>query len=99
MPLLEVRDLAVHFRTPGGLVKAVDGISFAVGEGEVLALVGESGSGKSVTSLSVLGLLPAPAGFLAGGEILWRGRDLAGLPERDLRKIRGREIALVFQDP
>lgn len=99
MPLLEVRDLAVHFRSPGGLVKAVDGISFAIDESEVLALVGESGSGKSVTSLSLLGLIPAPAGCLAGGEILWRGRDLAGLPEREMRKIRGKEIALVFQDP
>jgi peptide/nickel transport system ATP-binding protein len=99
MALLEVRDLKTHFRTPSGLVRAVDGISFSVGEGEVLALVGESGSGKSVTSLSIMGLVPRPAGFHAGGEILFRGRNLAGLEERDLRAVRGKEISLVFQDP
>jgi peptide/nickel transport system ATP-binding protein len=99
MALLEVRGLKTYFRTTAGLVRAVDGISFSVEEGEVLALVGESGSGKSVTSLSILGLVPRPAGFHAGGEILFRGRDLAALAEKDRRPLRGRDISLVFQDP
>ncbi len=99
MPLLEVRGLKTHFRTPAGVVRAVDGISFSVEEGEVLALVGESGSGKSAASLSILGLVPKPAGFIAGGEILYKGRDLIRLPEREMRAVRGRDIGLVFQDP
>jgi peptide/nickel transport system ATP-binding protein len=99
MALLEVRDLKTHFRTPSGLVRAVDGISFSMEEGEVLALVGESGSGKSVTSLSIMGLVPRPAGSHAGGEISYRGKKITGLPEREMRRLRGREIALVFQDP
>ena len=99
MPLLEVSDLQTHFRTPAGLVRAVDGISFTVEEGEVLALVGESGSGKSVTSLSIMGLLPKPAGFHAGGRILYDGRDLTKLPEKEWRPLRGKEMSLIFQDP
>ena len=99
MALLEVRDLKTHFHTSNGLVKAVDGISFSLEEGEVLALVGESGSGKSVTSLSILGLIPEPAGFQAGGEILFRGREISGLPEKERRRLRGKEISLIFQDP
>ncbi|MDB5048445.1 MAG: ATPase component of various ABC-type transport system, containing duplicated ATPase [Fibrobacteres bacterium] len=105
MPLLEVRDLKTHFRLqPGqdpsgeGAIRAVDGIDFTVERGEVLALVGESGSGKSVTSLSVLGLIPG-TGFHAHGQILFQGRDLASLPEKEWLSIRGREISLVFQDP
>ena len=99
MPLLVVQNLRTHFRTPAGVVRAVDGISFTVSEGEVVALVGESGSGKSVTSLSVMGLVPKPAGFHAGGEILYRGKDLTRIPENELRELRGKEISLVFQDP
>jgi peptide/nickel transport system ATP-binding protein len=112
MALLEVRDLKTWFPAPPGrepgeapTVKAVDGIDFTVERGEVLALVGESGSGKSVTSLSVLGLIPG-SGFRADGKILFRGKeggpapiDLAALPEKEWLSIRGREISLIFQDP
>ena len=98
-PLLELRDLRTHFRTDDGLVRAVDGVSFTLGAGETLAVVGESGSGKSVTSLSILRLVPSPPGFHAGGEIRFRGRDLVTLPERELRAVRGREIAMIFQEP
>jgi oligopeptide/dipeptide ABC transporter ATP-binding protein len=112
MALLEVRDLKTWFPAPPGrepgeasTVKAVDGIDFTVEPGEVLALVGESGSGKSVTSLSVLGLIPG-SGFRADGQILFRGKgggpapiDLAALPEKEWLSIRGREISLIFQDP
>ncbi len=97
--LLSVRDLAVRFATPTGPVRAVDGVSFDLAEEETLALVGESGSGKSATCLALLRLLPAPAGRIERGQVLFRGRDLAALPERDLCRIRGREIAIVFQDP
>jgi len=98
-PLLEVRDLRTHFRTDDGLVRAVDGVSFELGAGETLAVVGESGSGKSVTSLSILRLVASPPGFHAGGEIRFRGRDLLALPEAGMRAIRGREIAMIFQEP
>jgi len=98
MALLEVRDLKTHFHTGSGLIRAVDGISFSLEKGEILALVGESGSGKSMTALSILGLIPAP-GFHAGGEILFQGENLALLPEARMQSIRGREISLVFQDP
>ncbi len=98
VPLLEVRDLAVEFRSPDGTVRAVDGISFAVDPGETLALVGESGSGKSVTALSILRILPENA-RVASGSILLRGRDLLALREREMRAVRGREIAMVFQEP
>ncbi|HET6502680.1 MAG TPA: ABC transporter ATP-binding protein [Amycolatopsis sp.] len=97
-PLLSVRDLRTHFRTRAGLVKAVDGVSFDVAAGASVGIVGESGSGKSVTSLSIMRLI-SPPGFHAGGEILFRGKDITGLSERDFRAIRGRDLALVFQDP
>ena len=97
--LLSVQELVVRFRTSRGAVYAVNGVSFEVGRGETLGLVGESGSGKSVTSLAVMGLLPRPAGRVHAGTILFEGRDLVGLPESELRKIRGREISMVFQDP
>jgi oligopeptide transport system ATP-binding protein len=98
-PLLRVRDLATQFVTDDGLVRAVDGVSFEVGRGEIVGLVGESGCGKSVTNLSILGLLPKPQGRIAGGSVLFENRELVGLPERELRKIRGNEIAMIFQDP
>lgn len=96
--LLAVSDLATHFATRQGALKAVDGVSFAIAEGEIIGLVGESGSGKSVTGFSILGLIDPP-GRIVGGSVKLRGRELVGLPARDLRAIRGREIAMVFQDP
>lgn len=98
MSVLEVRDLKVHFFTDTGVVKAVDGVDFALGEGEVLGLVGESGSGKTVTGFSILRLVDPP-GRLVGGQILFKGRDLAQLSQREMRSLRGNQIAMVFQDP
>ena len=95
-PILEVHDLHVTFTTEGGPVPAVDGIDFAVAPGETLAIVGESGSGKSVSSAAVMGLLPSNAQVT--GEVLLDGRELNGLPGDELRKIRGNDIAMVFQD-
>jgi oligopeptide transport system ATP-binding protein len=97
--LLEVRDMRTEFVTDEGLVRAVDGVSFDVGRGEIVGIVGESGCGKSVTNLSILGLLPKPQGRIAAGSVKFEGRDLVGLPERALRKIRGNDIAMIFQDP
>ena len=97
--LLEVRHLATHFDTDQGRVRAVNGISYTLKRGESMAIVGESGSGKSVGALSILRLIPSPPGRIAGGEVLFDGRDLLKLSEREMRKIRGREIAMVFQDP
>ena len=96
--LLEVRGLQTHFKTRAGVVRAVDGVSFDVPAGASVGIVGESGSGKSVTSLSIMRLISSP-GFIAGGQILFQGRDIAGLSEREFRPIRGRDLALVFQDP
>ena len=96
--LLEVSDLSTHFRSPGGEVRAVDRVSFHVDEGETLGLVGESGCGKSVTALSLVRLVPPP-GCIVSGRIVYKGRDLMALPERAMRRVRGREIALVFQEP
>jgi ABC-type microcin C transport system duplicated ATPase subunit YejF len=95
--LLSVRDLRAVFETDDGVVQAVDGVSFDVSRGEVFAIVGESGSGKSVTAMSILGLLPTLK--VERGEILWKGRDLLQLPEDERRKVRGKEIAMIFQDP
>jgi len=97
-PLLAVEGLRTYFTTRTGVVKAVDDVSFTLEPGEVLGLVGESGSGKSVTGFSLLGLVDPP-GRITGGRILFEGRDLVGLPEEELRAIRGRRIAMVFQDP
>ena len=91
-PLLEVRDLQTHFFTDDGVVRAVDGVSFALAAGETLAVVGESGSGKSVTSLSILRLVASPPGRVVGGEVRFKGRDLLGLADSDMRAIRGKEI-------
>ncbi|MGQ9366207.1 ABC transporter ATP-binding protein [Azospirillum sp. ST 5-10] len=101
---LEVRDLHTHFATDDGVARAVEGVSFRVGRGETLAVVGESGSGKSVTSLSVMRLISAPAGRIAGGAILFRDRegtvrDLVRAGERAMRHVRGNEIGMIFQEP
>jgi oligopeptide transport system ATP-binding protein len=97
--ILEVEGLRTQFATDDGLVRAVDGVSFALRRGEILGIVGESGCGKSVTNLSVLGLLPKPQGRIAGGSVRFEGRELVGLPEREMRRIRGNRIAMIFQDP
>ncbi|HEY0440189.1 MAG TPA: ABC transporter ATP-binding protein [Xanthobacteraceae bacterium] len=98
MPLLEVENLQTHFRTPDGVNRAVDGVSFHVQEGETLALVGESGCGKSVTANSILRLIPEPPGKIAGS-IRFNGTDLLKLPERAMRAIRGNDISMIFQEP
>jgi peptide/nickel transport system ATP-binding protein len=96
--LLEVRDLATHFDTRGGIARAVDGVSFSVAAGEIVGLVGESGSGKTVTGFSILGLVDAP-GRIVAGSVRLNGRELVGLPAEELRKLRGKQMAMVFQDP
>ena len=97
--LLDVQSLQTQFSTSGGVVRAVDGVSWDVQEGETVALVGESGCGKSVSALSVMRLVSAPAGRIVGGRILFKGRDLLTLSEEEMRKLRGREIAMIFQEP
>ncbi len=97
--LLDVRNLQTHFSTRGGVVRAVDGVSWDVQEGETVALVGESGCGKSVTALSIMRLVAPPAGRIVGGQVLFKGRDLLALSEEEMRHVRGREIGMVFQEP
>jgi oligopeptide transport system ATP-binding protein len=97
--ILEVSDLRTYFHTEDGLVKAVDGISFALKRGETLGIVGESGSGKSVTNLSLIRLVPSPPGEIVSGKVIFNDQDILGLSEADVRKIRGRQIAMIFQDP
>ncbi|MBM7693955.1 oligopeptide transport system ATP-binding protein [Peribacillus deserti] len=97
--VLEVKDLHVSFDTYGGIVKAVRGVSFDLKKGETLAIVGESGSGKSVTSKALMRLIPNPPGRISKGEILFDGRDLAKLSEKEMQRVRGKEIAMIFQDP
>ena len=99
MTLLSIRDLRTQFMTEGGLVRAVDGISLSVGAGETVAVVGESGCGKSVTALSILRLIASPPGRIAGGTIEFEGLDLLSMPEKAMRRIRGKKIAMVFQEP
>ena len=99
MALLEVNDLATHFFTREGVVRAVDGISFEVERGETLGIVGESGCGKSVTALSIMGLIPKPPAKIVAGSVVFDGRDLTKLAEKQLEDVRGREIAMIFQDP
>ena len=97
--ILEVKDLQTYFYTEGGVVKAVDGLSYEVRKGEFVGLVGESGCGKSVSAMSVLRLIPYPPGVIAGGQIIFKGEDLLQASEERLRDIRGHKIAMVFQEP
>lgn len=99
MALLEVEDLRTHFNTDGGEFRAVDGISFSVDSGKTLGIVGESGCGKSVTSLTVMGLLPSRGARIAGGSISFAGKDLRGMAADDLRDLRGNRLAMIFQEP
>ncbi|MFK7886909.1 MAG: ABC transporter ATP-binding protein [Gammaproteobacteria bacterium] len=98
-PILSVRDLVVEFATERGAVRAVNGVSFDVFAGDTLGIVGESGCGKTVTSLALLGLVPSPPGRIVRGEIVLGGRDIVGLNDRAMRDIRGRDIAMIFQEP
>ena len=97
--LLSVKDLRTYFETEDGTVKAVDGISFDLQKGETLGIVGESGSGKSVTNLSIIRLVPRPPGRIVSGEVLFHGQDIMALADDDVRKIRGKRISMIFQDP
>lgn len=97
--LLEVKNLKTQFKVQGGLVNAVDGVDFSIGKGEVVAIVGESGSGKSVTSLSVMGLIPSPPGKVIDGEILFKGENLLNKNKREMQDIRGNKISMIFQEP
>ena len=97
--LLDVRDLQTYFYTAAGVVRAVDGVTYTVQPGETVALVGESGCGKSVSALSIMRLLSAPAGRIVGGQILFQGQDLLALDEESMRRIRGHQIAMIFQEP
>jgi len=98
-PLLSVKDLRTYFSEDEKTVRAVDGVSFHVHRGETLGIVGESGSGKSVTNLSVMRLIPSPPGRIVNGEVLFDGRNLLTLPDREMRAVRGKRIAMIFQDP
>ncbi|TLU82979.1 MAG: ABC transporter ATP-binding protein [Chlorobium sp.] len=97
--ILELKNLRTYYSTDNGTAKAVDGVSFSLGRNSTLGVVGESGCGKSVTALSVMRLVPMPPGYFAGGEILWKGTDLLKLSEEQMRKLRGDEIAMIFQEP
>ncbi|MEN8822604.1 MAG: ABC transporter ATP-binding protein [Abyssibacter sp.] len=99
MALLEVDNLQVEFSTERGIARAIDGVSFSVQAGETLGIVGESGCGKSVTSLSIMGLIPRPPGEIVGGEIRFNGQDLTQLSDKAYRKLRGSEISMIFQEP
>ena len=97
--ILEVRDLCVEFQTVEGRVQAVDHLSYTLHKGEKLGIVGESGSGKSVSSLAMMQLIPNPPGRVTGGEILYKGKDLVKLSEKEMQKLRGNEISMIFQEP
>jgi oligopeptide/dipeptide ABC transporter ATP-binding protein len=98
-PLIEIRNLRTHFFTEDGVARSVDGVSWSLEKGKTLALVGESGCGKSVTALSIMRLVADPPGRIVGGQILFRGRDLVKASEKEMRQIRGNEIAMIFQEP
>lgn len=98
-PLLEIKDLKTHFFTDDGVLPSVDGVSYSINRGETLGVVGESGSGKSVTSLSILRLIPDPPGRIVGGEILFEGRDITKFTEDEMRQLRGNDISMIFQEP
>jgi peptide/nickel transport system ATP-binding protein len=98
-PVLEVKGLKTSFFTDDGEVPAVDEIDFYINEGEILGIVGESGCGKSVTSLSIMGLLPKGIGKIVGGEILFKGESIVNASEKRMKEIRGKEIAMIFQEP
>ena len=98
-PVIEVKDLRTHLVTRWGTIRAVDGVSFSVGEGETLGLVGESGSGKSMTCLSIVRLTPRPASHIVGGEVRLDGEDLLAKSEREMQRVRGRRVAMILQDP
>jgi oligopeptide transport system ATP-binding protein len=97
--ILEVKDLKTFFHIDEGVVKAVDGVSFKLRKGETLGIVGESGSGKSVTNLSIMNMIPSPPGRIAGGEVIFDGKDLLKMPADEIRKIRGNKVSMIFQDP
>ncbi|HEY8468135.1 MAG TPA: ATP-binding cassette domain-containing protein, partial [Longimicrobiales bacterium] len=100
MALLEVQDLRTYFYTDEGVARAVEGVSFSLERGEALGIVGESGSGKSVTSLSILRLVPEPPGrIMPGSSVRLRGEELLALPDRRMRRVRGNDIAMIFQEP
>ena len=98
-PVVEVRDLIVHYETPVGVVEAVNNISFTIGQGETLGLVGETGAGKTTVALSIMRLLPTPPSRVIQGEIYLNGQNLAELSEKQMRKVRGKQVSLIFQDP
>ena len=98
-PILSIRDLTVEFDTEDGVVRAVTGVTYDLQPGEVLGVIGESGSGKSVSVMSMLGLVPQPPGRIVEGQAVFKGRDLLRLPKRELRKVRGGDVAMIFQDP
>jgi peptide/nickel transport system ATP-binding protein len=99
MPLLEVKDLKVHFQTEDGVVQAVDGVSYTVEPGRALGIVGESGSGKSVSSLTVMGLTRFAGNAKISGSVIFDGKDLLAASDEDMRRLRGNDIAMIFQDP
>ena len=98
-PLLEIRGLKTHFSTDDGMVRAVDGVDVTIGRGETVGVVGESGCGKTVTAMTVLKLIAMPPGKIVEGQILWRCRDLVPLGPEEMRKVRSKEIGIVFQEP
>ncbi|NTW28574.1 MAG: ABC transporter ATP-binding protein [Coriobacteriia bacterium] len=98
-PLLQVTDLKMHFHTRDGVVKAVDGVTFELNRGETIGVVGESGSGKSVSAMTLMRLVPMPPGKIEGGEALFKGKSLLTMSDADMRRVRGNEIAMIFQDP